>query len=189
VKSIAMLALCAIACTPAQTLVDGGDGATDGPAIDVVGFGNAEAGVEPEFVGQIYFIPDTTTMFPDVTMLTPQATIYTPWFDVPTDWNTPIIGTRTDWYAIRYQGNMLAIAAGTYSFRLVSDDGAVLYIDGTKVVDNDGLHSTQQATGTATLTAGTHSVQVDYFQAQYYAALELWVTPPGGTEDFLRASP
>eukprot|EP01052_Picozoa_sp_SAG31_P081865 SAG31_NODE_41826_length_274_cov_0.708571_1_plen_41_part_01 len=34
---------------------------------------------------------------------------------------------------------------GSYNFATESDDGSLLYVDGQRVVDNDGLHGTRRA--------------------------------------------
>lgn len=54
---------------------------------------------------------------------------------------------------------------GTYAFTLNSDDGSLLYIDGVEVVDNGGPHSPTAVTGSAPLTAGTHTFAVKFFEA------------------------
>lgn len=51
-----------------------------------------------------------------------------------------------------------------YVFRLVSDDGSKLYIDGKLVVDHDGLHGATARDGELILSAGKHPFVVEYFQ-------------------------
>ena len=53
---------------------------------------------------------------------------------------------------------------GLWEFALASDDGAVLYIDGEKVVDNDGSHSAFLATGLIPLRKGLHAFQLPYLE-------------------------
>ena len=52
---------------------------------------------------------------------------------------------------------------GIYTFRLFSDDGSVLRVDGETVIDNDGAHSPYEKTGQKALGKGLHSVEVRYF--------------------------
>lgn len=48
---------------------------------------------------------------------------------------------------------------------------------------NDGQHPPTSASGSITLTAGDHELVLEYFQGpRYLIALQVWVTPPGGTE-------
>ena len=61
-------------------------------------------------------------------------------------------------------GSLDVAAAGTYSFTLDSDDGSLLFIDGLLVVDDGNAHPPQIGTGSATLTAGTHSFEVQFFE-------------------------
>jgi hypothetical protein len=90
---------------------------------------------------------------------------------------------RTVWFAIDYQGEFQVHTAGNYEFRLVSDDGAILWIDGEEIVDNDGLHGPRSRIGSIPLTPGKHRIRVLYLQGpEAFAALQLFVTPPGREE-------
>lgn len=72
------------------------------------------------------------------------------------------IGKRES-VAIRFFGKLLAPSSGAYTFRLTSDDGSKLVIDGETVVDNDGLHASVAKTGLVALAKGAHSIEVHYF--------------------------
>lgn len=69
--------------------------------------------------------------------------------------------------------------AGTHRFRLTSDDGSHLTIDGTVVIDHDGLHGMETAEGSIELTAGAHQLEVYHFEAGGGAGLRLAWQPPG----------
>jgi len=45
-----------------------------------------------------------------------------------------------------------------------SDDGSVLYINGNKIVDNDGSHAAITATGRVALKSGYHTYKLLYFE-------------------------
>jgi hypothetical protein len=63
---------------------------------------------------------------------------------------------------------------------MASDDGAILQVDDKKVIDLDGLHSVNAASGHIQLDSGLHTIHVPYYQgAVDSVALELWVRPPG----------
>jgi 3-keto-disaccharide hydrolase/PA14 domain-containing protein/carbohydrate binding protein with CBM35 domain len=79
-------------------------------------------------------------------------------------------------------GNLEIAEAGTYTFRLTSDDGSRLYLDDALVVDNDGLHGEQAKDGTLTLTAGHHKLRIEYFEAGGDQVLRLAWLPPGATD-------
>ncbi|HTK83209.1 MAG TPA: alpha-L-fucosidase, partial [Bacteroidota bacterium] len=51
-----------------------------------------------------------------------------------------------------------------YTFYTTSDDGSNLYIDGSPVVNNDGLHGMLEKKGAVALAAGPHSIRVTFFQ-------------------------
>jgi hypothetical protein len=136
--------------------------------------------------GDIYYIPDGTSSLPDFSTLTPVGSIYTKVLDVPErsfDSGFPGVTDRFEWFAIKYTGTFQVENVGEYKFRLVSDDGSRLFIDGKKIVDDDGVHPPQSASGSVSLDRGAHQIEVDYFQGpRYYVALQLFWTPPGGTE-------
>ena len=98
------------------------------------------------------------------------------------DWST-----ADDWggYTANYVAQVVADVeieqAGEYTFRLESDDGARLYIDGEEVIDHDGVHAASPKDGDVTLTAGSHELEIDYFQAGGGAVLKLSWLRPGET--------
>jgi len=53
---------------------------------------------------------------------------------------------------------------GCYEFTLNSDDGSILWIDGTKVVNNDGGHQMKKAIDSIALTTGEYDIKLWYFQ-------------------------
>ena len=55
-------------------------------------------------------------------------------------------------------------SAGTYTFNTTSDDGSLLFIDGQLVVNNNYYQGATQRTGSINLSAGTHTMEVQYFQ-------------------------
>ncbi|MEO2109245.1 MAG: PA14 domain-containing protein, partial [Actinomycetota bacterium] len=71
---------------------------------------------------------------------------------------------------------------GEYAFRLYSDDGSRLSLDGDVVVDHDGLHGIDPpAEGTATLTAGSHELFLEHFEAGGGQQVTLQWQPPGAS--------
>ena len=53
---------------------------------------------------------------------------------------------------------------GVYTFYTDSDDGSQLFIGDDLVVDNDGLHSMKEVSGSVALSAGHHPIRVTYFE-------------------------
>lgn len=71
---------------------------------------------------------------------------------------------RTD-YGFNYTGYITAPATGLYAFTLHSGDGSRLVIDGTTVINFDGLHdSSQFMSGGIALAAGPHTFNLQYFK-------------------------
>jgi alpha-L-fucosidase len=74
-----------------------------------------------------------------------------------------------------FTGHILIPEDDLYVFALTSDDGSRLLIDGIAVVDNDGLHGTQERRGTAPLAKGWHRIQVEWFNKTGGSVLDLRV--------------
>lgn len=101
----------------------------------------------------------------------------------------PGVSDRMEFFAIRYTGKFQVAESGYYKFRLISDDGAILYIDGHAVVDNDGQHPPMIKAATIPLTAGQHELFVSYYQGpRETLALQLFVQREGGSERLLGPS-
>jgi hypothetical protein len=127
-------------------------------------FGNGTGGA---FTGHAYVIPETTDKMPDFAALTPFATLFTDSFNVPSQrfsGGFPGALVQEDYFALRYEGVITIQKDGVQKFKLTSDDGAILYIDGQQVVNNDGRHTVKTATGEKDLKAGRHQLRLDYFQ-------------------------
>ena len=72
-----------------------------------------------------------------------------------------------------------------WEFALTSDDGAVLYVDGTKVVDNDGSHSAFTSTGMIPLLKGLHPFRLVYLE-DYEGQALAWAWKAPGAARFSR---
>jgi hypothetical protein len=94
---------------------------------------------------------------PDFNTLTPVKTGTIDKFDLSPR-------TQDTNFAFRYTGKIQADTGGTYTFYTNSDDGSKLYINGTAVVNNDGPHGMVEKSGTASLGAGLHDIQVTFCQ-------------------------
>ncbi|MGB0905102.1 MAG: PA14 domain-containing protein, partial [Mangrovicoccus sp.] len=94
-------------------------------------------------------------------------------------------GGVSDNFAVIYHGNYLAEEAGSYQFNLTSDDGSELWIDGVRVIDNDGLHGARLLKGEVTLDEGAHTIELRYFEGKGSATVKLEVVTPGETEPAL----
>lgn len=77
---------------------------------------------------------------------------------------------------------LLVPEEGQYDFRLYSDDGSLLLIDERPVIIHDGNHQMIAATGIAQLSAGLHSLRLEYFQNTGDAAFKLQWRRKGGAQ-------
>lgn len=68
-------------------------------------------------------------------------------------------------YALSFQGYINIRVAGDYVFSTSSDDGSMLYINNSLIVNNDGLHGTQSKSGNYTFSQpGLYPFRLDYYQ-------------------------
>lgn len=88
---------------------------------------------------------------------------------------------RNDRFAIQALATLTIPTAGSWTFSTRSDDGSVLRINGAIVVDNDGLHSSTTRSGTVTLAAGTHDLDLRWFDRSGESMLNLLWQGPGMT--------
>ena len=84
------------------------------------------------------------------------------------------------------------LADGTYTFYTTSDEGSKLYIGGYNeanlVVNNDGLHGSQERSGSKNLTAGRYPITVTFFEAGSGEKLEVRWQGPGIGKQIIPAS-
>ena len=88
------------------------------------------------------------------------------------------LATDQDYFGIVFKGFIKIPEDQVYTFRSYSDDGSAVYIDGDKVVDNDGIHGTRSVTGQAGLKAGYHTIEIRFFDNWYDQALKVFVSSP-----------
>ncbi len=69
-----------------------------------------------------------------------------------------------DHFGYVFSGYVDVPEQGVWEFMTKSDDGSVLYIDGVKVVNNDGSHAAVAATGRIALEKGLHRFELLYFE-------------------------
>lgn len=118
----------------------------------------------------------------------PHFTLLKPLREGPLENN--LIGWKFDDYknefGMRFTGNLEVKTEGTHTFRLASDDGSKLSIDGKTVLAQDGIHPPGSGkTAVLDLKPGTHKFQLDYFQAAGGAELYLSWSGPDFRETWL----
>jgi PA14 domain/Bacterial Ig domain len=121
------------------------------------------------FVGCYY----TGINFNKLKLTRTDPTINFDWSSTPPATSMPLVN-----YSVRWQGSF-TFQAGNYQFNVSTDDGERLYIDGTLVYGNWTEHAADQVTVTKTLTTGSHTIRLDYFQSWGDAIAQLsWTKLP-----------
>ena len=137
--------------------------------------------------GSVYYLPaGTVGMPPGLEKQKPRGFVYADKLDVPDRESAesfPGVGNRSEWFGLLYKGTFQVSAPGLYKWRLASDDGSRLWIDGRQIIDNDGVHGFQSREGSGDLAQGPHAIKVWFFQGPAAGlGLQLFVTPPGSKE-------
>jgi len=100
------------------------------------------------------------------------------------DWGTgsPASGVSSDNFSVRWTRSINFSSSGTYVFSATVDDGVRLWVDGVLVIDKWMPQSRTTHTGSIYLSAGTHQVKVEYFEATGNAVCIVnWNLSGGGT--------
>lgn len=142
------------------------------PALQIPGSDGASGRAEGL---QVRFYPELVTQATQKAFaaLTPShvKTVSTFTLDLP-DLNPP------DAFALRFEGFLNVAKEGHYTLFTQSDDGSRLFIDGSEVVNNDGPHATLEKSGEIHLTAGSHTIEVNYSdQGGAQSLAVLWAGP------------
>jgi RHS repeat-associated protein len=99
--------------------------------------------------------------------------------------NAPTTGIPEDNFSLRATGEITFPAAGTYTLRVLADDGVRVWIDDQSVIDDwiCNLPTWRQATVTSPAPGTTKRIRVDYDECGLGAQLELHWTTPTGTQE------
>ncbi len=112
------------------------------------------------------FYTGNWTTLPDFSKLTPKST------GPATSFSVENFKGR-DQFALKFDGFLRIEKAGEYTFYVISDDGSQLFIDGRRIVNNDGTHPEREAKGKVTLQPGLHAISVTYFEASSDESLQV----------------
>jgi chitodextrinase len=73
--------------------------------------------------------------------------------------------TQEDYFNFKFDGYLYIRTGGTYQFSTISSDGSRVEVNGTVVVENDGLHGNKTVTGpTLSLSGGAKRIIVKFFE-------------------------
>jgi len=92
---------------------------------------------------------------------------------------SPFTGlTKRDHFAAAWTGAVVITKPGKYTFTIESDDGSRLFMEGKRLIDNDGLHGMRRKEGTATLAAGQHHIELIFFEKGGGAGMIFYYSGP-----------
>lgn len=94
--------------------------------------------------------------------------------DVDFNWvgDSPAAGIPVDNFSVRWT-RALSFEGGTYRFSLTMDDGARFYVDGNLIIDQWRNGAMRTVTADLPLTAGNHSLRVEYYEATGQSVIRL----------------
>lgn len=137
--------------------------------------------------GKIYPLATDTRKLPDFDTMSSLGTIYTKELNIPSrSWTSgfPGVTDRFEWFGIEYNATFTVKKTGRYTFTLLSDDGAKLFIDDRLVIDNDGVHGPVGKDNVFDLDGSTHKIKIQYFQGpRTQIALQLFAKPENETQE------
>ncbi|MCS5661569.1 MAG: acyltransferase family protein, partial [Dehalococcoidia bacterium] len=89
------------------------------------------------------------------------------------------LARREETFGMVFEGELEIKEAGDFKFRLGSDDGSRLIINGKELIDNDGMHAVKYKEESIELEPGMAQVRVEYFDSGGAQGLSLSVSGPG----------
>ena len=143
---------------------------SDEEARDVANYLLQNVDVEPNLTFE--YFEGSWQKLPDFDALTPKVTGAAADFDVSA-------AARKDQFGLRFKAFLHIPTDGEYEFWLGSDDGSRLLVDGATVIDVDNVHPHTTKTARQRLSAGVHSVVVEYFEAGGEESLKVEFKGPG----------
>lgn len=104
------------------------------------------------------------------------------------DYGPPAGGMPTNSFSVRWTGTF-TFNAGTYRFYAKVDDGVRLYVDDVCIINGWVDGSLRLYSFNHGLTAGDHTVKVEYYDRTQSARIHVWWQPVGGLATMPTATP
>ncbi len=137
------------------------------------------------FTVNVYDLPENIKALPDFSAFRPTKVVTADSIDVnPAEGRNlpPGITPREKGLGMRFVGMFRVAGEGIFRWRLLAKDGVRMHIDDKTLIENDGIHPPESKTGYVHLAEGVHSLIVDNFNSSGEPVLQLFVTPPLGSE-------
>ncbi len=103
----------------------------------------------------------------------PVATRYDPWIGFEWKTGSPLPQVRNDFFSIRWTTTAY-LEAGTYRFCAMIDDGARIFVDGVRVLDEWHPTNGLSFCGKHAVAAGNHNIEVQYYEEGGNALIYVW---------------
>jgi hypothetical protein len=87
----------------------------------------------------------------------------------------------SEFFSVRWTGELQIDQTGTYSFGTLSDDGIIVYLDNASIISNPSIHPPTDYGVTLSLTAGSHPFQLLYGENTDNSVALLQWRKPGDT--------
>lgn len=136
--------------------------------------GQADEGLKEE----VFYNINGMSKVPDLSRLAPSSSrqVSEPYYaNTGSTW--PGFQQREN-FAVRWSGTLNIDKDGDYTFQIYSDDGSLMFIDKSLVVNNDGTHGWRHKSGSRHMSAGKHAFRAEMFQVGFHAGLELKYNGP-----------
>lgn len=131
------------------------------------GFGKPRKQLGHGLLGNVYAIGKPVTELPAFDSLgDPVSTLAVDRLDIASSQFTQKIGGRSEWFGIHFRGSLNVVDAGDYEFCLAAGNGALLFLDGTDVIDNDGAHETKEECSAFYVEAGEYQLDLLWYQGE-----------------------
>lgn len=105
------------------------------------------------------------------------------------DWFNVEATPKEQYYAMWFSADLHVPVTGEYLFETQISKGGNLYIDGRLVIENDGAVDARRLGAIVSLDAGTHRLEVSYFQMTWDRYIRLSYEGPGMEKRMLGAPP
>ncbi len=89
-----------------------------------------------------------------------------------------MVDDNEDYFGLVFQGYILIPEDQVYTFYSSSDDGSFIFIDGKRVVTNDGIHGVVEQMGQIGLKKGYHKFEIWFFDNWYGHFLKVELESP-----------
>ncbi|MFZ5865575.1 MAG: PA14 domain-containing protein [Thermodesulfobacteriota bacterium] len=148
------------------------------PPADATGIGT--------FTVNVYKLPENVRALPDFSAFRPVEVITADQINlhpgagggIPTG-----LPEDTKGLGMRFIGVFQVSGEGIFQWRVNAKDGVRLHVDDKTIVEIDGVHPAVAKTGYIHLAEGVHVIVLDSFNSSGPPVLQLFVTPPLGSEE------